>query len=1568
MAIAVLTPILLFFILAALLYLPPVQNWAVKKVAAIASEKTGMEITVGHVNLEWPFDLGIDDFRMLHPNDSLKNVTDTIADIGHLTANIQLRPLLNKHVVIDELSMREAKLNTNGFISDLRIKGQMKELCLSSKGIDLDKETVEVNGARLVKADLDIQLSDTAAVDTTTSDNKWIINADSLSIHQSRVAIHLPGDTLHIDAYMGHAVAKEADIDLGKSIYKVSSLRWDDGKLNYDNRFEPSAPGFDANHIALSYIYLGIDSISYTPQGTSFYVHKTSFKEKCGIEIAKLEGGIKFDSAFNKVQIPALSLRTPDSDIYTEVDMDFNAFDERNPGKMRVRLNTQLGKQDLMKLLGDMPPSFIRRYPNHPIAIKGSLNGNMQQLEFTGLDINLPTAFHLSANGTVGHLTDMSKLQADLKMSAKTQDIGFVTTLLDPKTMKDYRIPNGITLDGTLKANGPRYTADLIAREGQGTVKLKGNATIPQNAKGEMMASQISYDADIGIKNLNLHHFMPKDSLYNLSADISAKGYGTDILSKNTRLTADATLQQLQYGSWNLNNMTAKATISNGRTHATITGHNALFTGDITADMLLAPALSKDHTIEAQLCADLSKADLFQMRMTDKPLTIGMIGDLSIKSNLKDTHYISGLIDNISIKDEKNTYNPTKVGLLLKTNRDTTYARMQSGDFIVKLDAQGNYERVLKQLTTITDSVFSQFEDRVIDQPAIKRLLPTMKLHVESKRDNPIANLLKTQEIDFKDLLIDLNMSPETGINGSGHLYSLNYDSTRIDTIHLNLTQKGDRLTYQGQVRNNRRNPQFVFNALIDGHVHEHGALAGLRYYDKDGKMGVRIGATAEMEDGGIRFKLMPDRPTVGYKEFNLNKDNFIFLGNNKKIQAKVDLISDDRTGLKLYTENQDSTMLQDLTLSCNRIDLGEITSVIPYLPKITGKLNGDYHILQDQNEKFSVVSDMAVQDMTYEGAPIGNISTELVYLMKEDDTHAIEAHLMLNDEEFGTLSGNYQNKDEGQIDATFNMTRFPLSLVNGFIEDQIVGLEGFAEGELAIKGTLKHPKVDGELYVEEAYLVSLPYGIRMRFDNDPVRVIDSRLLLENFGLYAYNDEPINMMGNIDFSDMDRITMDMRMRARNLLLINSKQEAKSIAFGKAYVNFVARMQGPLEQLDMRGRLDVLSSTDMTYMLLDSPLSTDNRLDELVKFTDFSDSTQTIVVKPVPTGLNADLTISVAQGAHIVCDLNVEQTNYIDLIGSGDLRMKYNHEGINLTGRYTLSRGEMKYSLPVIPLKTFTIKDGSYVEFTGDAMDPKLNITATEHLKASVGGEGNPRVVAFECGVIITQTLNNMGVQFIIEAPEDNIINGDLNSMGAEERSKVAVAMLTTGMYLADSNTSGFSMNAALSSFLQSEINNIAGSALKTLDLSVGIDNTTDATGSMQTDYSFKFAKRFLNNRLKIEIGGVVSSGTNSPQGQKQSFFDNVSMEYRMNQSGTMNAKLFYQQNVYDWLDGYTNMYGGGFLWRRKLSNFWDIFQFWKKEEQPMRRITTPLQPGQTWRRDSTTTDSIKVNRNENERR
>ena len=1547
--IAVLTPILLFIILAALLYLPPVQNWVAQKVVSIASEKTGMEISVGHVNLEFPLDLGIDDFRMLHANDSVTDVTDTIADVRHLTVNVRLLPLLRKKVVIEELSFRQAKINTNGFIDDLRIKGQFQELWLASKGIDLDKETVLVNGARLSDAQLDINLTDTAAVDTTESNLTWVIDADSLCISRTNVTLHLPNDTLNFNLALGKAVAREVTADLARPFYKVGSLDLADGRLDY----EP---------IGLSDVTLGIDSIRYLPTGTSFFVRKTELKDKSGLKITELTGGVNLDSTYNHIRLPLMTLKTPDSNIMLEADMDFNAFEEQAPGIFKMRLFAQLGKQDIFTVAGKLPQKFTEHFPNQPLIIRGSADGNMKHLDLTGIDIDLASALHATVKGTIDNVMEFSRMKADLQVDATSKKLNFMTALIDPDMSNTIRIPDGITLNGRLTADGTNYATNLTLNEAGGNIKLVGSAKIPLDDKGSLASDQMSYDADIDIRNLNLHHFLPKDSIYALTADIKASGFGTDFFSPQSRLTADASIERLQYGSWDLDNLMASATLSDGRGQFDIVGHNQILEGCIGAELLL-----NTHKIEGTISGDFTKADLYQMRLVDNPLTIGTNGSLKVSSDMKNTHYLSGRLNDVYVKDAQKTYTPGDVGILLKTNPDTTYARVQSGDFILKLDAMGGYQRLISQFTTLSDSIIGQFKDKVINQPAIKALLPTMSLHLESKRDNPIANFLRATGSDFKELTLDLTTSPETGINGQGHIFSLNYDSIQIDTVRLSLIHKGERLTYQGQICNNKKNPQFVFNALVDGHVHEHGALAGLRYFDGKGRMGVRIGATAEMEDDGLRFRLLPDRPTVGYKEFNLNKDNYIFLSSSKKIQANVDLISDEDTGMKIYTENQDSTMLQDLTVSLHRIDLGELTAVIPYLPRITGKLDGDYHILQDQNEHISVASDMAVTGMTYEGAPIGNLSTELVYLQNENDTHAIEARLLLDDEEFGLLSGTYQKKGEGLIDATFDMTRMPLSLVNGFAPDQIFGLDGYAEGSVTVRGTVRHPDINGEMFVDDAHLVSIPYGIRMRFDNDPIRIVGSKLLLENFGMYAYNDEPLNMMGSIDFSDLDNILMDLRMRARNLLLVNAKQETKSIAWGKAFVNFAARMQGPLDLLNVRGRIDVLGSTDLTYMLLDSPLSADNRLDELVQFTDFTDSIQTVITHPKPTGLNVDLTIGVSEGAHFVCNLNPEQTNYADLTGGGDLRMKYDSEGLNLTGRYTLTSGEMKYSLPVIPLKTFTIKNGSYVEFTGDPMNPRLNITATERTKATVSDEsGVGRSVVFDCGVVITKTLNDMGLQFIIEAPEDYAANTDLASMSAEERSKIAVTMLTTGMYLADGNTSGFSMNNALSSFLQSEINNIAGSALKTLDLSVGIDNSTDATGATHTDYSFKFAKRFLDNRLRVEIGGLVSSGDNAAMGQKQSFFDNVSMEYRLNQNGTQNLKMFYKQNVYDWLEGYTSEYGIGFVWRRKLDNFWDIFQFWKKEQQP----TFNRQPSgsgssdrrPTVQRDSIQVDSIKVER------
>ena len=1514
--IILLSPVLLFLVLTVLLYLPPVQNWAVDKVTAIASEKTGMDISIDRINLSFPIDLSIDHFRVnksQQPTADGQQLNDTIADVERMVVDVQLWPLFSSKVVINELEVTNTQFNTLDMVAAAQVKGRFSRLFMASKGIDLDKQTVDLNGSRLEEAYLDIQMADSIPEDTTTSEpSLWKIYVDSMTVDRSDVVFHMPGDTMSVSAHMGTLTAREALIDLGTQTYTVGSVDWLNGAVKYDQNYQPHIEGLDYNHIDLSDITVGIDSIYYCDPTLRLHLRQVALKEKSGLAVTHLSGPVAMENG--AVKLPKFRLSTPYSDIDVELDMPLSLMEPVDPGKMRLRMNASLGKQDLMPFMADLPVAMRQRWPEYPLTVSGLLKGNMQHMDFHDLEVALPTAFHATATGFAANLDNPDMLRADVQFKANTQNLGFVMAMMPRDMQRDYRIPP-LSAQGRVKADGQQYFADITAREGKGMVK----------AKGSFHATAMRYDADIKIRDLNVHHFMPRDSIYTLSADVTAKGQGTDFLSPRTRLVADAKIHHVGYGKLNIDNITAHALVGDGKAHANLVSRNPLLQGAVNFDALLSKT-----RFDGTLSTDFQTLDLYKMGVTPDPLTIGMCGHFDVNSDLKLTHHATGFINDLFIKDSIHVYRPTDVDLALHTTPDTIFARAQSGDFIVKLDASGNYEELLDQFTLLGDSAMAQLERKTIDQPALRKLLPTMRMTLESKRENPVATFLKASaDVDFKDMLFDVSTSAEAGINGRGYIHSLTISELRLDTINFSLIQRKERLSFGGQIRNNKKNPQFVFNALFDGILQERGATLGVRYYDADDKLGARIGAQAEVVNGGLSLHLVPARPTLGYKEFAVNSDNFLFLGTSGKVKAKVDLRADDGMGIRLYSEETDPDALQDLTLSLHQFNLEEVTSVIPYAPRMSGVLNGDYHVVQDASGQFSVAGDMGVRNMTYERCPIGNVSTEMVYLQKENDAHAIEARLMKDNNEIGMLTGTYYNEGEGSLDAKLQLEHLPLSMVNGFVPDQLCGLQGFGEGELTIQGPLSRPEVNGEVYLSDSYLESIPYGVKLRFDDDPVRIQHSNLLFENFTVYAHNDNPLNVQGNVDFHDLDKIMVNLRMQAKNFQIIGAKEHAKSVAYGKAFVNVFAMMNGSLENLNMRGRLEVLGSTDMGYILRDTPITTDNQLDGLVKFTDFSDTTQTAVTRPPINGFRMDMTLNVSNGAHIMAYMNADHSNYIDLMGGGTLRMLYSPaDNLQLTGRYTLSNGEMKYALPIIPLKTFTIQDGSYIEFTGDPMNPTLNIAAKERTKATVtGANGVGRSVAFDCGVNITRTLNDMGLEFTLDAPEDMQLHGELQAMGIEQRGKLAVTMLTTGMYLADGNTKPFSMNSALSSFLSSEISNLTGNALRTLDLSFGMDKTTDATGQSHTDYSFKFAKRFLNNRLKLAVGGKVTTGAEMPGGRNNSFFDNVSLEYRLDDTANKYLNVYFQNNSYDWLDGYTQKYGGGFIWRRTLQNFTDIFRF-----------------------------------------
>lgn len=1520
----ILTPILLFIILAVLLYIPPVQNWLVKQVVSHASKQTGMEISVERVKLVFPLDLGVEGFKMLRQNDSLPQVKDTIADVGQLVVSIQLWPLFNNKVEVDALEFNDVKMNTADFVHEARVKGTVGRLYLQSHGIDLSKESVKINEAILADANVNVELSDTVPPDTSTTKNNWKISLDKLRITNTGVTVHMPGDTLQIAAHLGKTEARDGYFDLYSGLYKIRRFYWKEGSLAYDNNFETHAKGLDANHIALSGVTVGIDSLYFCSPELKLSLRECAFKEKSGITVERLTGTVAMDST--NIYLPAIELRTPDSYLSARFTMALNAFDDERPGNLKLHADGAIGKQDIMRFIGDMPTGFVRRWPNRPLSIKAALAGNMKSMNIGGVNIKLPSAFNINASGSAGNLTDTDNLRATVRLDANAYDLGFVTELLKAQGTA-VTIPRNIGLKGKVNINGKRYQASLTASEGGGSIK----------ADGYFDAGRMSYDATLTADNVKTSHFMPGSGLGDFTGSMTVKGRGTDFMSPRTSLTAEAGVEKFSIGQYNLDGISLHANKKGVAANINLDSDNPLVKGTVALDANLGR-----KKISSTLTADLRHADWYGLRLVESQLSTSLRCRVDLSTDLKSYLGVKGMINDLAITDSGHVYRPDDLFVDVLTSLDTTHFVTECGDFRLHFNGCGGYKKILNSANLFTQELSTQLKNKQIDVSELRKKLPLAQFYLTTGKNNPLSRFIARKGFTFQDADIDVTSSPLVGLNGNVQLLGLQNATAMLDTVRFNISSDTTQCTYSAQVRNNKDNKQYVFNALLDGYIFQKGSGANIKFYDARDSLGLKLGMVASMEEHGIKVRMLTDDPILGYKKFKVNEDNYIYMGTDRRVSAKLQLLADDGTDVHIYSDDKNTEALQDLTIGVKKFDLEKVLSIVPYMPNITGIMNGDLHLIQTP-EDILVSGNMSVDKMTYERTRMGKLSTEFVYMPQGDGTHSVDGILSCNDKQVAQLNGTYNPAGEGKLEASMSMERMPVRLFNGFIPDRIIRMNGYADGGVAIKGTLDKPQVNGEIRFDSCYMRSAQYGIRMRMSDTPVRIVGSNLLFEDFKMFANNNNPLTLNGNVDFSDLNAMRMDLRMVARNCQIIDSKENRRSIAFGKAFVDFFATMKGPMEHLEMLGRLDVLGSTDMSYILRDTPLSADNRMNELVKFVSFEDTTATVVEHQPMSGFTMDLTMNVNQGAHVMCYLNTDHSNYLDIMGGGTLRMQYDLAGnIRLTGRYTLENGEMKYSLPVIPLKTFTIQDGSYIEFTGDPMNPKLNITATERTKANVwsgtGDEGG-RTVEFDCGVIITKTLSDMGLEFTLSAPEDMTLNTELQSMSVEQRGKLAVTMLTTGMYLADGNTSGFSMNNALNSFLQSEINSITGNALRSLDLSFGMDNSTDASGSTHTDYSFKFSKRFWNNRMKIVVGGKVSTGPDVAN-QNESFFDNVTFEYRLGDSSDKYVKLYYDNNAYDWLEGTVREYGVGFIWRRSLQHFKDIFSFGKKKRKDAPKDST----------------------------
>lgn len=1200
-----LTPVLLFVILMILLYIPPVQNLLRREVTAYASKATGMQIQVERIDLRFPLNLLVRGVEVIQQ-------PDTLLSLESLNVRVQAWPLVKGKVEVDEVTLSQVAFNSANLIEGMKIKGVLGRFFLQSHGVDLSNELAVINQTELSDTHVQMLMNDTTTTpkDTTASAPvNWKVDLHKLKLKNVSFSMQLPADSMRMAAHIGEAFINDAQADLKNQFYELKQFLLSGSSANYDTGAAKPGEGFDASHIAVRDIRIGLDSLLYKGRDMNAVIREFSMNERSGLSITSLTGRAFSNDSI--IRIPGIKLQTPHSEIDLSAQTYWELVNIPTTGRLSAGLNAYIGKEDVMLFAGGLPDSFKEAYPFRPLVVRAGTDGNLKQMQISRFTVDLPGAFSMKGGGILENLADSLTRSGTIGLDMITQNLNFLTALTGEAPNGTIVIPDSMNLKARVELKGPEYKANLHLKQGQGSMGVNA----------ELNTSTEAYAADLKIDNLQLHNFLPKDSIYELSLSADAKGRGLDVMSYRALAKLNLSLDQLHYARYQLSNVHLTGALKGALVTANLTSDNALLKMTTDAEYNLAHRYP-----DGKVTVDVTQLDLHELGLMPQPMK-----------------------------------RPLAFNLSAEARQNRVFTHLTSGDMKLNLSARSGVNPLISQSTHFMDVLMKQIDEKALNHAELREALPTAILSFSAGKENPLAYFLATKNISYHDVSMKFGTAPDWGINGKAAVHALKMDTLQLDTIFFTVKQDTTLMKLRAGVINGPKNPQFSFATTLTGEIRDRDAELLVDYKNGKGETGVLLGVNARPlfeghgKGNGIAFTLIPENPIVAFQRFHFNENhNWIYLHKNMRVYANVDMWDEEGMGFRVHSVPGDTVSLQNIDVEIRRIRLQEITSVLPYFPEITGLFSLEAHYIQTEKD-LQLSAEASVDELTYERQRIGDVALGATWLPGEQGKQYLNAYLNHEQAEVlvadGKLVPTRTGKDSLEVNTT--LEHFPLRVANVFIPDQMVTLSGDMDGNLNITGSTEQPLINGELVLDSVAVLSRQYGARFMFDNRPVQIKNNRLEFDKFAIYTTSKNPFTIDGYVDFRDMSRPMANLNMLAQNYTLLDAKRTRESLVYGKVFADFRATVKGPLDGLNMRGNVSLLGNTDVSYVLTDSPLTVQDRLGSLVTFTSFSDTT-TVVRQEVPTvslgGLDMVMMVHIDPSVRVKVDLDASNDNRIELEG------------------------------------------------------------------------------------------------------------------------------------------------------------------------------------------------------------------------------------------------------------------------------------------------------------------------------
>lgn len=1325
----------------------------------------------------------------------------------------------------------------------------------------------------------------------------------------------------------------------------INDISFDRSEALYTTRGVEPLPGLDFAYIQVDDVTLGIKDF-YNQATTVRVPLSLTATERCGVTL----------TAFGQLSID-------------EAGLTFSNFNVTTPNGTDLAANGYLGMGDMttdpdvpvrLTALGDVAVADARlMFPafkpymapmRDDLALTADMNvdGTIGSIDINKFDFRVPGVMTLAADGNLRNVMQPDLMGGKITLHGSTGDVKPWVRMFMPES--SLQVPP-MQIDGRLAFTNGNY-------DGRMSVKTRGGDIA---AEGSLHGRGNVYKADVTARSFPVQAFMPTLGLKDVTVHLTADGRGFDLSAPATATDVQLAIESLVYEGETYRDITGEIVMHDAHADINLASGNPGLEFTLKGGADFSPT---DYAVDASLQADDIDLERLKMSTTPANVTVNMDVRGKFDTSLRNIGATLRLKD-FAFKQETGNIYVDAVTAHLNTTDSVVNASVRNRDMYAYFSSPTGLDSLMAHVQRVMPVLDSLQSTHSISVIALQQALPRFNLDIEAGADNALTQILSASQMGFKRL--SLRAANDSIINATGRILAFNTSSIRLDTITMDITQHADRLDYLFTVNNRPGTFDNWANVRLDGFFDTNKLGIELLQRNIKGQTGFNIGADLTLDgDSTATLRFNPLTPTIGYQPWTINADNFIVYNfSHRHIDADLHMEGND-SHLAIYTEHahETDTLMhgedEDIVIDIAGVKLQDWVTINPFAPTIKGVLAAEMRV-NWHDTSLSGDGYVSLNDLVYGKEKVGNLKADLGISTNAGGRMSADMALWVNGQKSITLKGLLNDSTAvTPFNLDLTMIHFPLKTVNAFMPG-VARLEGTLNGSLDVSGDTNQPQFDGYLQFDSAMVRIDMLGTTFAMSDVRIPVDSSLVRINDFTIKGCNENPLRANGTVDLHDMATPKIDLALNANNMMIVNSRRAPKGASvYGKAYMGLDATARGTLSFLNVDAKVNVMSGTNVTYVMdmdAQSVIESQSKGD-MVKFVNFADSAAVAqadsLTPPEGMMLNLAATLNIQPGTTIGVDLGVGTSDRVQLVSQGTLN--YTMSPLNagrVVGRLNINDGYVRYTPPIMSEKKFNFVDGSYVAFSGDMMNPTLNIKAIDPVRANVSTQGqNSRLIYFDVSLDITGTLNNMDVQFGLSTDDDATVANELASMSPAQRASSAMNLLVTNMYTsgdtkADANLGG----NALYSFLTSQLNSWAASTIKGVDLSFGInqyDNTRNGASSQTTSYSYRVSKSLFNDRFKIVVGGNYSSDADPDENLEQNLVNDISFEYLLNAQGTMVVRIFRHTGFESILEGEITQTGVGFVYKRKISRLSDMFRFIRRhrvsnvtvENQPAKATTT----------------------------